>query len=54
VLPSKYIFYPTLTLVYVAGDMPRGGEIDDLAYLLDRGVRVALIYGKFSTSFRLP
>ncbi|RPB23264.1 serine carboxypeptidase [Terfezia boudieri ATCC MYA-4762] len=27
------------------GDMPRGGEIEDLAYLLDRGVRVALIYG---------
>ncbi|KAF8476863.1 Alpha/Beta hydrolase protein [Kalaharituber pfeilii] len=27
------------------GDMPRGGELDDIAYLLERGVRVALIYG---------
>ena len=25
--------------------MTRGGEVDDLAYLLERGVKVALIYG---------
>jgi len=32
--------------------MPRGGELDDLAYLLDRGVRVALIYGTLAVSTR--
>lgn len=32
--------------------MPRGREIDDIAYLLDRGVRVALIYGKLTVSLR--
>ena len=37
-----------------AGDMPRGGEIDDLAYLLDRGVKVALIYGELTVSPWLP
>ena len=37
----------------LAGDMPRGGRIDDIAYLLDRGVRVALIYGNFFQSHRL-
>lgn len=32
--------------IFTAGDMPRGGELDDIGYLLDKGVRVALIYGK--------
>lgn len=32
--------------IYTAGDMPRDGELDDIGYLLDKGVRVALIYGK--------
>ena len=32
--------------ILTAGDMPRDGELDDIGYLLDKGVRVALIYGK--------
>ena len=32
-------------MCYTAGDFVRGGQVADIAYLLDSGVRVALVYG---------
>ena len=34
--------------------MAKGGEIEDIAYLLDRGVRVALIYGMSNRTVHYP
>lgn len=31
--------------VMIAGDFVRGGAVEDIGYLLDNGVRVALYYG---------
>lgn len=27
------------------GDYPRGGFLEDLAYILDQGIKVAMVYG---------
>jgi hypothetical protein len=29
----------------ITGDYPRGGFLEDLAYILDQGIKVAMVYG---------